>query len=252
MIDTLSLYHGTDTSAARLILEVGTPQDYHARIGVRAFARELAKVIVDALGMVCKEGWEIDFTLNSIRPGSADVNAWHLWMKSLPSLLETSSGTDFDYGPLYVTPSFARARRYCADNPYRSEFLRSVVGGLEIACAIGDGEARRAAEMLDQHPAIRAAIEAPPHPVVIEFRGVSPEALRTEKGEGNLWADLSWLDLARGEGIDPQLSFRLERFERSQVVALHDLKAKQGDLPYVANANPSGVAAEVWLERVWL
>lgn len=247
MIEMLSLYHGTDAMSARLIFAEGTPVDYHARNGLRSFARELAKSILDALGMVEKESWEIDIALNCIRPGSADIEAWDLWVRSLPSLFGTHSGTPFDYGPLYVTSSFARARRYCADNPYRSEFVRSVVGGLEIARAIGTVEASRAEGMLNQQPACRAAIEAPSDPVVIEFGGFTVDMLRTETGKADLSSDLLLLDLAREEGVDQQLSFRIERYERRHVVAVHDLTAQRSDRSYLANADWSGVAAEVWL-----
>lgn len=223
MIETLSLYHGTDANSARHLLEVGTPVDYHARTGSRVLARELVGMILDEIGMVDKEIWEIESALNQIRTETADVAAWDLWVRAIPSLLGARSGTLFDYGPLYVTPSFARARRYCTENPYRSEFLRSIAGGLEITRTIGTAVAQKAEALLDQHRACRAALEAPPAPVVIEFLGVSPDSLQTEAGGNDLSNDILFLNMPLEVGTDFQLSFRLQRFERQHVVAVHDL-----------------------------
>jgi hypothetical protein len=160
----LTFYHATSEVAARSILEVG------ARNVLRDLgAQELGRRIWDAFA---KHGGIEN--LYSIAKDEAE----HLSLSALKPSDASTKGL-FSYGDFSITLNLGNAYRYALNNPFRSEFLRALHGGLSLLRRLNDPLTVEAPMFF---PAVHQLLQARHLPVVLELSGIDETRLRREDG----------------------------------------------------------------------
>ena len=151
--ERFTFYHGTSRTSALAILDKGIRDDYMRTIGATDVACEITRLVIEYMGMNDKSENEIkeSFRKSFILEGRNEA-ARDLWIKSLPYCLGMNSDTMFDYGAFFVTASIEKAYRYAIGNPYRSEFLRAIVGGVDICMSLESPLAERVKGLRQEFP----------------------------------------------------------------------------------------------------
>ena len=251
-----TFYHGTSAASARSILINGARQDYLKSIGAEILAVKVAqhifsKINVKSYQTLVDPYWEVSealrirFGINVIGKSGHD-----LWVRSLPHLFDTQNKSLFEYGGFFVTASITRAYRYACSNPYGSEFIHSLVGGIEILKLIDASISEDIAKTISESADLFAAMSRRSNPVVIEMSGINVENFISESGSNDISNDLRILDFFESIGHDPQVSFQLSKLDRAKITAIHDLKDWNSELdPTLENTQEFKINKNDWLEN---
>jgi len=221
-----TFYHGTSAVSAERIIVEGIKVEYLTSLGAVSYAKNFASLILAHLRLDGHSTWEIDKALcDSAVISSIDAGSYDLWLKSLPYILGAKSKAYFDYGSFFVTGSRAVAYRYAVGNRYRSEFIRSLAGGIEVAKGINPSETKRILAQLErEEKELFAAIQSPSYPVVLEINGLNIEEFEAENVDENIDCSLILMSGLLDGNVDPQISFRLKKIHAENIIAIHDLK----------------------------
>jgi hypothetical protein len=217
----LTFYHATSEVAARSILELG------ARNVLRDLgAQELGRRIWDAFA---KHGGVEN--LYSIAKNEAE----HLSLTALEPSDPSAKGL-FSYGAFFVTLNLGNAYRYALNNPFRSEFLRALHGGVSLLRRLNDPMAMEAPKLF---PAVHNLLQA--------------RYLREDGGEAAAVEIELFLQMGELPGVNMPASFRAYEVSPADVLAVHDLADwvafEVPDPPW--QPNPSMVAAARFQPDVW-
>lgn len=247
--EQITFYHGTGDGSAAKIISDGIKTDYLQSIGAVEVAREVANYILDDLKVSGISAWEVERALSArLHAEAVDAAERDLWVRSLPYITGSGSEGRFGYGAFFITSSIERAYRYALCNPYRSEFMQSVAGGCAISRHLSADLHRKLDDLRGKYPECFSVMEAPPMPVVLEISGVHTQDLQTEEGTSSIEVDLELIKLFSDFGEDPQVSLRLTRLERSNIIAVHDLKYWDADRrPNIASVAGVKVDAQAWV-----
>lgn len=210
--DDLVFFHGTGAEAAWKIVTSGARDGLFEEVGAFALGRAIRQAMLNHTGLPSEEDWRLDSMLPP-----ADDEAEHLWFFAMQHLGEPSKSSLFGYGHFAVTLNPAIAYRYTIRNPYRSEFVRALAGGLKILTRVGHPFS---AQVPNLFPDAYRAIAFPSPPVVLELHRITRDRLLKEDGSPDIDPHLK-LFLSRRQ--DVTANFRIRDVAPADIAAVHDL-----------------------------
>jgi hypothetical protein len=157
----------------------------------------------------------------------------------------------FSYGDFFVTLNIGNAYRYALNNPFRSEFLYALYGGLSLLRRLNDPLPM---EVPTRFPAVHQLLEVRHLPVVLEISGIDEARLRPEDGGEDTSVEIElFLQMGELPGVNMPASFRASEVRPADVRAVHDLTSWRDfqvpDPPW--QPDPARVAAARVQPDVW-
>jgi hypothetical protein len=212
--EALVFYHGTSAEAARAIVSRGANDRFFEDIGAFRLAKEIWCALLKVAHLSEVEAWRLPAAF-------ASYDSLSPWASALQQLISPAESSQIEYGSFFATLNISVAYRYVIRNPYRSEFVQVLAETLDILRRSGSS-LPNAVER--RFPEVDRLIRSPSPPVVLELRGVSPERLRTERGNSDIEGELqSYEDMLEFEGLSAPAAFRIQGVRPADVAAVHDL-----------------------------